>query len=109
MACLIAGDLVTSVEYYDRAIAIFQPLNDIPSLVRSLLGRVTDVAMRTTYASLPASSINNALADLEKARDIVNKINSAPDDAWACWSGSMVLLRITSYNVCYTKLLRVGY
>ncbi len=92
MACLIAGDLVTSVEYYDRAIAIFQPLNDIPSLVRSLLGRVTDVAMRTTYASLPASSINNALADLEKARDIVNKINSAPDDAWACWSGSLVLM-----------------
>jgi tetratricopeptide (TPR) repeat protein len=85
-ANLLGGDLTASVGYYDRAIALFQELEDHPRLVSSLMGRGTIVSISILLATAPPSKPPDALEDIKEAVRIAQEIHAPSEEAWASWS-----------------------
>jgi tetratricopeptide (TPR) repeat protein len=86
IASLLAGDLNTSVQYYNRAIELFREFDDRPRLTSGLMGRATTVSMLVFLASVSATPSPDAAFDFNEALRVAREIDSAPDEAWAHWS-----------------------
>jgi tetratricopeptide (TPR) repeat protein len=87
IASLLGGDVIGSVGYYDRAIALFRDLDDQPSLASSLTGR--GHAGGTAYSSLAVVSPTTPIEgqrDFEEAMHIARDIDCPACKAWVLWS-----------------------
>jgi tetratricopeptide (TPR) repeat protein len=93
IAHLGVGDSSSSVEFYDRAIALYRELDDRPSLVASLIGRGLNGCMTFVYLTLvQAITVREAGRDSEEAIGIAREIGSLPDEAWALYSQGLFYL-----------------
>jgi adenylate cyclase len=90
IANLLGGDFNTSVHYYDRAIALFRELDDLPRLATSLMGRASLSTMLIMLESVSATTSSDATSDFVEALRIAGEIDSAPDEAWAYWSSGLL-------------------
>ncbi len=90
LANLLAGDLNPSVQYYNRAIALFRELDNRPRLASSLTGRATSVSGLTWLTSVPATHPVDAANDFKEALQIAGEIGSTPDQAWTHYSLGML-------------------
>jgi tetratricopeptide (TPR) repeat protein len=83
----LEGVLTDSQEYFDRAIALFRELYDIPNLVSSLLGR-GNIGGAVYYSGTVVAKVKSSEArlDFEEALQIAREINLPASEAWGCWS-----------------------
>jgi tetratricopeptide (TPR) repeat protein len=86
IAYLLSGDFGTSVQYYDRAIALFRESDDRPRLASSLMGRANTYSMLALLALAPAALPRDAATDYCEALRIAREIDSAPAEAWGRYS-----------------------
>jgi DNA-binding SARP family transcriptional activator/Tfp pilus assembly protein PilF len=86
IAHLLAGDYNASVKYYDRAIPLFQDLDDRPRLISSLIGRGVIVSLVILLAMIPPDPPPDAGRDFSEATNIAREIGSSPDEAWSSWA-----------------------
>lgn len=92
VAHLMQGDLTSSIQFYDQAIALFRELNDLPRLVSSLTGRAANISVLAFLSSAPADQPPDALSDVHEALQIANKIGARAGEAWAFWCLGMLYL-----------------
>ncbi|MCP4409848.1 MAG: tetratricopeptide repeat protein [Gammaproteobacteria bacterium] len=86
IAHVLGGNLTASVQYYDQSITLLREMDDRPRLVCGLIARAVNVSLMALLTSAPANPAPDAVRDFEEAIRIAREINSAPDEAWACWA-----------------------
>ncbi len=91
LACQMRGAVVASVEYCERAIALWRRVDDQAGLTASLTGRGLAYCSGSFAAPtiVPLATQANALADLEEALRIARETNSPSAESWALWSLSL--------------------
>lgn len=92
LASLLASDLSSSVEYYDRSIPLFRELNDLPGLASSLIGRASSVVSLVYLASVPVIPAPDAMRDTFEGLRIAREIDLAPEEMWGLYSLGLLSL-----------------
>jgi DNA-binding SARP family transcriptional activator/tetratricopeptide (TPR) repeat protein len=86
LASMLGSDLPTSVEYYNRAIPLFQHMQNRPRLASSLIGRANTVVSQVWLASVASIPSPDAICDVSEGLRITREIDSASDETWGFYS-----------------------
>jgi tetratricopeptide (TPR) repeat protein len=86
IANLLGAHHRASLGFYERAITLFEDLDDRPRQMASLMGRGTIPSLRVLLATAPAASLGEAQHDLETALQIAQEIHAPSEEAWGGWS-----------------------
>jgi tetratricopeptide (TPR) repeat protein len=88
LACQMRGAVMASVEYCERAIALWRRVDDQAGLAASLTGRGLAYCSGSFAAPtmIPPATPADAQADLEEALRIARDINAPSAESWALWA-----------------------